>query len=150
MNILHGLRETDKVLIIEDQNEDLSNDQQYQHLGKLGLNDNKINQLNKKIIRAKDYPTYVQTQVEKENEILKNSQTALLNNYQTMQEQMLKQQEQIQQLMAMMAKQGINTEANAVSSDEQSNNANTSALPDLQGESSKSEGFKPLLARKKV
>lgn len=127
--ILEGLRPTDKVIVIEDQTVDHSNDQEYQHFGRLGLDEKKVNNRSRSnVIQAKDFPRYVTTQIEKENEALKQQNIALQNN---LNNQLAAQQEQINQLIAMMARQGINAESASV---KENSNEDNNSLPEWQGE----------------
>lgn len=136
--ILEGLRPTDKVIVIEDQNVDHSNDQHYEHFGRLGLDEKKVNNRSRSnVIQAKDFPRYVTTQIEKENELLRQKNIALENNLNA---QLAAQQAQINQLIAMMAKQNINTEKDSLPT-AKIDTVNTSqdiVLPEWQAENTNS------------
>lgn len=146
--ILEGLRPTDKVIVIEDQDVDHSNDQSYQHFGRLGLDEKKVNNRSRSnVIQAKDFPTYVATQVEKENQMLKQQNIALQNN---LNNQLAAQQAQINQLIAMMAKQNINTEKDSLPIDEPVESQDSLvafATEENKEDSAKKENARRLLGR---
>ncbi len=153
--MLEGLKPSDKVLIIEDQGIDHSNDQTYQPINRMGYSDQKNR---RQTIKAKDYPLYVQTQIEKENEVLKETNQAIANNYAALQAQLAEQQAQLAMMMKIMQdnKLVVNTESNVTVTTTETPNIN-----DVQVENENKEQYefidfnkpkeparKPLLGRK--
>jgi hypothetical protein len=145
--MLEGLKPSDKVLIIEDQTIDHSNDQTYQPINRMGYSDQKNR---RQTIKAKDYPLYVQTQIEKENEVLKETNQAIANNYAALQAQLAEQQAQLAMMMKIMQdnKLVVNTEPISSTNDAQVENESKEQYEFIDFNKPKEPARKPLLGRK--